>query len=96
MEKLTKRLKETDKKDHIRVNVTGEQDGDKATYEDQSQTTMETPVELVPAVRELIAKHTKKSIFSLRSLRAWRFNFLSALSTAAGDRLKLQAGSDIV
>lgn len=33
---------------------------DEAAYEDQSQTTMEVPVELVPAVRELIAKHTKK------------------------------------
>ena len=33
---------------------------DEAAYEDQSQTTMEVPVELVPAVRELIAKHTKE------------------------------------
>lgn len=33
---------------------------DEAAYEDVSQTTMEVPVELVPTVRELIAKHTKK------------------------------------
>jgi hypothetical protein len=33
---------------------------DEAVYEDQSQTTMEVPKELVPAVRELLAKHTKK------------------------------------
>jgi len=32
---------------------------DEAVYEDQSQTVMEIPNELVPAVRELIAKHTK-------------------------------------
>lgn len=31
-----------------------------AVYEDKSQTTMEVPNELVPAVRELLAKHTKK------------------------------------
>jgi hypothetical protein len=33
---------------------------DEAVYEDQSQTTMEVPKELVPAVRELLAKHAKK------------------------------------
>ncbi|MCI0446321.1 hypothetical protein L0152_24295 [bacterium] len=33
---------------------------DEAVYEDQSQTTMEVPNELVPAVRELLAMHTKK------------------------------------
>jgi hypothetical protein len=33
---------------------------DEAVYEDQSQTTMEVPKELVAAVRELLAKHTKK------------------------------------
>ncbi len=32
---------------------------DEAVYEDVNQTTMEIPTELVPAVRELIAKHTK-------------------------------------
>ena len=32
---------------------------DEAAYEDLTQTTMEVPNELVPAVRELIAKHTK-------------------------------------
>ena len=32
---------------------------DEAAYDDQSQTVMEVPNELVPAVRELIAKHTK-------------------------------------
>ena len=30
---------------------------DEAAFEDQSQTVMEIPRELVPAVRELIAKH---------------------------------------
>lgn len=30
---------------------------DEATFEDQKQTVMEIPNELVPAVRELIAKH---------------------------------------
>jgi len=30
---------------------------DEAAFEDQSQTMMEIPKELVPAVRELIAKH---------------------------------------
>lgn len=33
---------------------------DEATYEDQSQSTMEVPNELVPTIRELIAKHTRK------------------------------------
>jgi hypothetical protein len=32
---------------------------DEAVYDDASQTVMEIPNELVPAVRELIAKHTK-------------------------------------
>jgi len=32
---------------------------DEAAYEDRTQTTMEVPTELVPAVRELIAKHVK-------------------------------------
>lgn len=32
---------------------------DEAAYEDRKQTTMEIPTELVPAVRELIAKHAK-------------------------------------
>jgi hypothetical protein len=30
---------------------------DEAAWEDMTQTTIEVPVELVPAVRELIAKH---------------------------------------
>jgi len=30
---------------------------DEAAYEDRTQTTIDVPVELVPAVRELIAKH---------------------------------------
>ncbi|MGH8513327.1 MAG: hypothetical protein ACREV8_05185 [Gammaproteobacteria bacterium] len=30
---------------------------DEATFEDQTQTVMEIPSELVPAVRELIARH---------------------------------------
>lgn len=30
---------------------------DEAAFEDQAQTVMEIPIELVPAVRELIAKH---------------------------------------
>ncbi|MBE0524965.1 MAG: hypothetical protein IBX40_11625 [Methanosarcinales archaeon] len=30
---------------------------DGAAYEDRTQTTIDVPVELVPAVRELIAKH---------------------------------------
>lgn len=30
---------------------------DEATFEDQTQTIMEVPNELVPAIRELIAKH---------------------------------------
>jgi hypothetical protein len=33
---------------------------DEAAFEDQTQTTMEVPLELVPAVRELIAKHRAK------------------------------------
>ena len=32
---------------------------DEAIYENPDQTTMDVPTELVPAVRELIAKHTK-------------------------------------
>ena len=32
---------------------------DEAVYEDKSQTTMEVPTELVPAVRELLSKRTK-------------------------------------
>ncbi len=30
---------------------------DEASFEDQTQTVMEVPIELVPAVRELIASH---------------------------------------
>jgi len=30
---------------------------DEAAYEDRTQTTIDIPIELVPAVRELIAKH---------------------------------------
>lgn len=30
---------------------------DETAYEDRTQTTIDVPVELVPAVRELIAKH---------------------------------------
>ena len=30
---------------------------DEAAYEDRTQTTIEVPIQLVPAVRELIAKH---------------------------------------
>ena len=30
---------------------------DEVAYEDKTQTTLDVPVELVPAVRELIAKH---------------------------------------
>ncbi|MCI0416900.1 hypothetical protein L0222_29375 [bacterium] len=33
---------------------------DEAAFEDQSQTFMEVPSELVPAVRELIAKHNRR------------------------------------
>jgi hypothetical protein len=33
---------------------------DEAAFEDRTQTTMEVPQELVPAVRELIAKHKTK------------------------------------
>ncbi len=32
---------------------------DEAAYEDRSQSIVEVPVELVPAVRELIAKHNR-------------------------------------
>ncbi len=32
---------------------------DEAAYEDQTQSAVEVPVELVPAVRELIAKHKR-------------------------------------
>jgi len=32
---------------------------DEAAYDDQTQTVMEVPNELVPAVRELIAQHQK-------------------------------------
>jgi hypothetical protein len=32
---------------------------DEAAYEDSSQTFMEVPNELVPKVRELLAKHTR-------------------------------------
>jgi hypothetical protein len=34
---------------------------DEAVFEDQTQTIMEIPVELVPAVRELIARHLEKA-----------------------------------
>ena len=34
---------------------------DEAAYENQTQTAMEVPVELVPVVRELIAKHRSKA-----------------------------------
>jgi hypothetical protein len=34
---------------------------DEAAFENQSQTAMEVPLELVPVVRELIAKHKSKS-----------------------------------
>ena len=34
---------------------------DEAAFEDQTQTAMEVPVELVPVVRELIAKHRRKA-----------------------------------
>jgi hypothetical protein len=33
---------------------------DEAAFENQTQTAMEVPVELVPVVRELIAKHRSK------------------------------------
>jgi type II secretory pathway component PulC len=32
---------------------------DEAAYEDQTESAVEVPVELVPAVRELIAKHKR-------------------------------------
>ncbi|HUU83340.1 MAG TPA: hypothetical protein VM243_07535 [Phycisphaerae bacterium] len=32
---------------------------DEAAYEDQAQTFIEVPVELVPAVRDLIARHER-------------------------------------
>ena len=32
---------------------------DEAAYEDQTQTVMEVPVELVPTVRKLIAEHKR-------------------------------------
>lgn len=32
---------------------------DEAAYEDRTQTVMEVPVDLVPAVRELIARHKR-------------------------------------
>ncbi len=32
---------------------------DEAAYEDRTQSLMEVPIELVPAVRELIARHKK-------------------------------------
>ena len=34
---------------------------DEAAFENQTQTAMEVPVELVPVVRELIAKHRDKA-----------------------------------
>ena len=34
---------------------------DEAAFENQTQTAMEVPVELVPVVRELIAKHRSKA-----------------------------------
>jgi hypothetical protein len=34
---------------------------DEAAFENQAQTAMEVPVELVPVVRELIAKHRGKA-----------------------------------
>ena len=34
---------------------------DEAAFESQTQTAMEVPVELVPVVRELIAKHRNKA-----------------------------------
>lgn len=33
---------------------------DEAAYEDQTQSLVEVPVELVPAVRDLIAKHARR------------------------------------
>lgn len=33
---------------------------DEAAFEDQTQTVMEVPIELVPAVRQLIARHEKR------------------------------------
>ncbi len=32
---------------------------DEAAYEDQTESTVQVPIELVPAVRELIAKHKR-------------------------------------
>jgi hypothetical protein len=37
---------------------------DEAAYEDRTQTTIDIPVELVPAVRELIAKHQTLQLLS--------------------------------
>jgi hypothetical protein len=34
--------------------------GDEAAFEDATQTLMEVPKELVPSIRELIAKHQKR------------------------------------
>ena len=34
---------------------------DEAAFENQTQTAMEVPVELVPVVRQLIAKHRRKA-----------------------------------
>jgi hypothetical protein len=34
---------------------------DEAAFEDAAQTVMEVPKELVPAIRELLAKHQKRS-----------------------------------
>jgi hypothetical protein len=34
---------------------------DEAAFENQTQTAMEVPIELVPVVRELIAKHSGKA-----------------------------------
>jgi 16S rRNA C1402 N4-methylase RsmH len=39
---------------------------DEAAFENKSQTAMEVPVELVPVVREMIAKHKTKSGSSRR------------------------------
>lgn len=35
---------------------------DEATFEDQTQAVMEIPLELVPAVRKLLAKHSRSGV----------------------------------
>ncbi len=46
---------------------------DEAAYEDRTQTTIDIPVELVPAVRELIAKHQTGQELNKYGEQGWQY-----------------------